>query len=665
MSDERGPVPAQALRRRAHRQHYGGRFAEALDTYARADEENGDPASLSDVGRLVEAARIRAGQSSSHWARGEVAAAAALAEESRELAERCGDHAALADAHVAIALVCAAVGDRSGNAHAYDVALAHAAASGERDTTLRILTNVGSQLNEEGHHAAAVVRLEQALTLIAGAAGSDETALLAPLAHQNLGEAYLGQARIEEALHEFGLAEAGWLQADAPMRAHALLGMGEANRRQGVPTRAAAAYRDAVAIAEVTGSAQVLVPALAGLSRTLVEDAPEGAQQALSRCLATPAALGDVSARLAAGWLAFHADDLEHALQHAREAQAEAGRRRDPAGLAEALQLHSLLDPGRASARLAEARELLMSVGDPIDSAINALMVARNGRDRDGERDARRRLHALGVSDGVTRIAGPLRALGPTPTAEIQIRVLGHLAVLRRGRPLPVWSWQSRKCRDVVRILAAHPRGIGREALAELLWPGDPGVGARLSVVLSTLRTLLNPDRSGTGALVADRSTVRFDLDRVEIDAVELERRATAALRMVSDPRSRIAALEEVVAGYTGAFAEDEPYADWAAPVRARLAALADEVRRRLADELLELGRPAAAVSWYLGLVAADPYDEPSRRGLLRALHADRRHGQVRRYYADYCAAMAELDVPPVPLAALLEPPPATARRGT
>src|SRR5690606_12739507 len=131
----------------------------------------------------------------------------------------------------------------------------------------------------------------------------------AALAHHNMGDALLGLGRLEEALHAYRRAESLWSRAGSPMRAHAAMDIGEAYRLRGLPTQAAAAYRDAVAVADVTRSAQVLVPALAGLNRTLVEDDPPAAREALSRCLRTPAALGDVGARLAAGWLALDAGD--------------------------------------------------------------------------------------------------------------------------------------------------------------------------------------------------------------------------------------------------------------------------------------------------------------------------------------------------------------------
>lgn len=641
-------LQSSQLRTEAFAAHRAGRFQEALDRYAEAERAATAPGEI---------ARIKAGQASSHWARGETDLAADLATEARELAERAGDGGALAEAWVATALVLAAVGDRLGNARAYETALVHAEAAAEHGTTIRVLANQGSQLVEEGRFTEALTKLENALTLVDELSeDTSSAALTAALTHQNVGEAYLGLGRLEEALHEFRIAESSWLEQDSPMRAHAELGIGDAYRLRGLPTQAAAAYRDAIAIAEVSEAAQVLAPALAGLARVRVEDDPLEARAALARSLQTPAALGRVAAHLAAGWLELDAGDLSAASEHARLAEAEAGRRRSRPGLAGALELLALVEPSGARSRLVEAAEIWADVGDAVSAGVNTLLQARSERDRDAERDARRTLHGLGISDAAVRIAGPLRAIGDAPDAEIHVRVLGRLAVLRHGEPLPVWAWQSRKCRDVVKILAARPRGIGRDELAELLWPDTTSSGSRLSVVLSTLRTLLDPEREHgpDHIVVADRSTVRFNPETVEVDAVELERRATAALRARGRPEQAIARLEEVAASITGRFAEDDPYAEWAAPARDRLDALTDQVRRTLADALSEAGRPAAAVPWYLALIAADPYDEAAHRGLLRALHADRRHGQVRRHYAEYQAAMADLGEPAAPLTAML-----------
>lgn len=126
------------------------------------------------------------------------------------------------------------------------------------------------------------------------------------------------------------------------------------------------------------------------------------------------------------------------------------------------------------------------------------------------------------------------------------------------GESLPRSAWQSRKARDLLRILVARRgRGIARDELARLLWDEDSGrVGHRLSVVLSTVRSALDP----AGDLVlADQHTAVLDTGRAVIDLEDFLAAARAGLR-TGDREGRAAAE----AAHTGDLFEDEPYDDWA-----------------------------------------------------------------------------------------------------
>jgi DNA-binding SARP family transcriptional activator len=50
-----------------------------------------------------------------------------------------------------------------------------------------------------------------------------------------------------------------------------------------------------------------------------------------------------------------------------------------------------------------------------------------------------------------------------------------------------------------------------------------------------------------------------------------------------------------------------------------------------------------------LRILDVDPYDEEAHLDLVRALIAQRRHGEARRAYRTYCAKLAELDLEPAP----------------
>ena len=262
------------------------------------------------------------------------------------------------------------------------------------------------------------------------------------------------------------------------------------------------------------------------------------------------------------------------------------------------------------------------------------------------------------MRDDASRVAGPLMALEALAATGIRVRSLGTFAVLRDGHPVPTSAWQSRKTRDLLKLLVGRTGGLTRDALAEFLWPGQSGTGGRLSTVLSTLRSVLDPERRHPPDryLVADRARVRLDRSTVTVDADEFRAAALPALALARGGdvggEKAIAGLERAAAGYTGDYLEGDD-APWATETRIELRALADQVRRELARLLLDAGRPDAAISWLVSLVADDPYDEASHRTLVGALSRAGRHGEARRRYALYAARMAELGTEPAPLADL------------
>ncbi len=650
--DADGRLPAVLAWRLARVQHQAGRLDEALASIERARVHDAEPADL---------AQVLAAQASTHWARGALAQARTAADQALATAERSGDDAAVSTALVAQALVCAAEGDRNRNRRFYDLALARAEHGGDVLTELRILNNLGSLETEEGRCLSALTYLDRAL------ARCDEEGpmpLAAALARLNRAEALLGLGRAEEALAELEVARTTYRDLDAPLLSQVLVTIGDTNRIRGHAALATAAYREAVETVAATGSAQVLVPALSGLARTCVVDDPDEARRFLAAALAQPGALGTVAAVLAAGWLALVDGDEAEAEAQARSAEREAGRRHDLPRLAEALELRVLAQVRRRAGapsadvvdRLAEAAAIWTEIENPIGLAVNQVLTARLTRDLGAEQLARQRLLTLGVRDDAARVAGPLMALEELAATGIRVRSLGTFAVLRDGNPVPTSAWQSRKTRDLLKLLVGRTGGLTRDALAEHLWPGQSGTGGRLSTVLSTLRSVLDPERRQPPDryLVADRATVRLDRSTVTVDADEFRAAARSALTLArgDDARRAIAGLERAAAGYTGDYLEGDD-APWASETRTELRALADQVRGELARLLLNGDHPDAAIPWLVGLVADDPYDEASHRTLVGALSRAGRHGEARRRYTLYAARMAELGAEPAALADL------------
>jgi DNA-binding SARP family transcriptional activator len=174
----------------------------------------------------------------------------------------------------------------------------------------------------------------------------------------------------------------------------------------------------------------------------------------------------------------------------------------------------------------------------------------------------------------------------------------------------------------------------------------------RLSVALSTLRSVLDPDHNHgpDHYLRADGDTVALDLSRLDVDIERFLADAAGGLKLAREraPTAK-ARLERAELAYTGDLFEDDPYPDWAVDLReeARLAYL--EVVRKLA-ELAQTSHDGAARSRYLlRLIERDPFDEQAHLDLVRLLAGYGRHGEARRRYRLYCRRMEEIEVEAAP----------------
>ncbi|MFE9655913.1 BTAD domain-containing putative transcriptional regulator [Micromonospora sp. NPDC006431] len=672
------PLPAALAWRLGVLLHHRGRFDAAEACYQRAalDAADHGPSALADR------AQVLAGLAATRWARGDQAQTGQLAEEAVRVAEQSGDDSAVAAAYVAQALVAFSDGNRADNEYAYARALAAAERAGDFGQQLRIRCNVGSRLVEEGRYRSAVEELREAVRL--GELLGHQTLLA--LALHNRAEAWLGLGELRRARSDADEAVARWQQAGSPLAAFGLALAARVHRVRGAARQAMVAYQAALAMGEPDGNAQVLVEACAGLARISYADDPVAAEQYAGRALAMPSAAGPTVAELAAGWVALCSGDPQAALRYGEQVRSEAGRRRDAAGLAEAMELAALAShrasPEAASARrvrrflasLVEAATIWAELGNEFALATNALLQARLSGDQLAEEVAYERLKQLGVQDGAWQVAGPLASIGPAPVPAVEVQTLGQFTVRLAGVPVPAASWQSRKARDLLKMVIGQlGRPVAREALATALWPEARTDVAlrRLSVLISTVRGVLDPDRQHPADryLATDPATVRINPAHVAVDALRFYEAARAAIASdgASTTKARpsggpdpaeaagtdgdvrlLSRLEAVVARYTGDLCDDgEVVGDWVQRPRAVLADLHREVIHRLARRCLQLGRTEAAIGWYLRLTVEDGYDEPAHLGLIGALSAAGRHGEASRRYREYVARMREMDVEP------------------
>lgn len=262
-----------------------------------------------------------------------------------------------------------------------------------------------------------------------------------------------------------------------------------------------------------------------------------------------------------------------------------------------------------------------------------------------GEEIARLRRDVAGLSAALELLSGPGQA---GMSWAVRVEALGLFQVFTAGAVVPGSAWQSKKARDLLKILVSRRgRPATREELIELLWPDDDSAKApnRLSVLLCTLRSVLDP-----AALVADRSTVRLDPEVVHTDVDDFTTVAVAALEAWRSRRpDGPALLVAAEAAYTGEFCAEDAYAPWASHLREELRTLHLAVVRALAAVCRSEGQVDAAVRWLLALLRDDLYDESAHLELVETLDAAGRYGDARRRYRVYTERMAEISVHPAP----------------
>ncbi|MGB6226533.1 MAG: bacterial transcriptional activator domain-containing protein, partial [Pseudonocardiaceae bacterium] len=173
----------------------------------------------------------------------------------------------------------------------------------------------------------------------------------------------------------------------------------------------------------------------------------------------------------------------------------------------------------------------------------------------------------------------------------------------------------------------------------------------RLSVLLSTVRDVLQPQPIGAAPVDTTDGAVSLNRAQVSVDVEDFLTQATAALdaNRAREPDAT-ARLKAAVTIHTGDFLEDDPYQEWAATLAEEVRATYIALLRTLSQRLRDAGDTDAVVRYTLRLLERDRYDEDAHRSLVGVLLDAGRLGEARRHYQNYARQMAEIDVRPNPL---------------
>jgi DNA-binding SARP family transcriptional activator/tetratricopeptide (TPR) repeat protein len=582
---------------------------------------------------------------------GESTRSAELAQQAVLRATALGSDRALAASHLAAAYT-------AGGARR-DEHLARALAAAERANDViaqaRILTNQVDGLLRQA-------RYPQALDLARRAVYAAERGSLLGLlvtALCNAGEALMQLGEFDDSTMHFERAVRTSRRVGLNRTAMGLWGVAEVHRRCGRREQARAVFEEAVDLARDGDDVQVLIPALTGLSRLLL-DGPRSEHE-VARALikeaqqVAPTRLAAL-AQVGSGWLALTMGDLAAAREAASGAvlTARAGRRMDH--LADALELAAAVsaEPSVTRSLLLEAEAIWRRAGAEPSADRIAMLIGRlpgaSGDERSAGKAAAQRLSRRGVTP-MDQDAGES---ADGATAPLQVRVLGGFEVLVGGRPVPFTAWRSKQARTLIKILVARRgRPILRAELSELLWPdNDPSRTAhRLSVLLSVVRTVLDPQHLWPvdHYLRADPFGLSLDLAHISVDAEGLLQDAGHARRLVSDGATTQARqiLLDVAQLYRGTAFEEEPTEAWASGLREEVRAVWLRSLRDLADLSRTSGDLRQAATFLIQLLGEDRYDEDAHHSLVRIMVRSGRHGEARRAFDRWSEAMLEIDAPP------------------
>ena len=602
-------------------------------------------------------ALLLAWSASAHWAKGEADSCRAEAARAREAAEFSGDPQALAAVYTVLAMLASALeGDRRAGDRHYRLALDSAERANDVLQIIRIRTNRGSHLDDEGRYEEALIELEAAT----GLAELTGFTYFLGLGLSNRASVRFHLGQVDEAIADNKRAVSVYRELGSLDVGHPLRNLGDIYRARGDLTLARSCYEEAIELAERSGDRQVLTPSLAGLARVLAGDEPEEASRLVRRAVRLGPGFDHLGSLLAQGWVSLARDEREEATRITESAAVAARGTRDRPRLAELLELQVFAapDPHAKLSRLEEALSIRREIHDELGAAAIELALGRlqaGPNARALATRAERRLTGLGVRMQAPA-AGVLACLPRSDVAPVRVRSLGGFAVLRNGRPVPATEWQSRKARDLLKLLVARRgRPAPRDLLAEILWPDeDPGkLANRLSVALSIVRTALDPDRlfPPERFIAADKNAVALDLSSVSVDVEEFLADADAGLDLerqgrVTEAHDLLVAAETT---YAGDFLEEDLYEDWSIPLREEARSAYISVASALARAAVAARNHEAGIPHFLRLLERDPYDEGANLELVSALTSCGRHGEARHHYRAYVSRMTEIDVEAAP----------------
>jgi len=190
-------------------------------------------------------------------------------------------------------------------------------------------------------------------------------------------------------------------------------------------------------------------------------------------------------------------------------------------------------------------------------------------------------------------------------------------------------------------LLSAPTGSIGREEVAEELWPDFDSLAAHRNVrsAVSGLRALLG----NSTWVYLEGPVVTLALPAGSRDDVAFEESARRALHSLDDGDIRSA-----IGLYGGTYLADDRYNDWTVYRRDTLAGLRRNLIMHVLDRVPSDGPGLEITGWLQDLVRDDPCDEYAARRLMSIyMESSRRMDAIRLYRRVERELRRELEIDP------------------
>ena len=240
-------------------------------------------------------------------------------------------------------------------------------------------------------------------------------------------------------------------------------------------------------------------------------------------------------------------------------------------------------------------------------------------------------------------------ALARRLAPKVLVEDLGAVRVTLGGRPL-----ERNLRRKVLGLLcflvSRHQLAATRDEALEALWPDlAPDAGANsLHQTIYFLRRVFEPDfKEGLGA-----GYISFDGEVVSLSPDFIDASSRRCWRLLSEGRRLgIDYASELMSGYSGRFAQDFAYEEWAVDYRDHLHAAVLAAVEASINEALAQGVPERAIDLAQRVLTVDSTADTVELALLKAYKASRRHAAAAEQYAHYASQMREqlgIEAPPI-----------------